>query len=182
VIDHRRALTSALVLSLLACGGEDDDAGVVRGRGLQLAALPAATEAQVYDAALRAAFDVEPSLSLLLYPRRLPRTAGDAGGQPVPAEVVSALRRLGAVKGTCEPPDDASREAPRCPADLPGYVVRPSDVFRMAGDTVQLHLAAERYGTSGGGAQEALRFEKVYQLAQRQGAWRVVGEARAPEP
>ena len=62
----------------------------------------------------------------------------------------------------------------------PGYVVRASDVFRVAGDTVQLHLAAERYRTPQGDPQEALSFEKVYKLAARGDGWRVVGEARAP--
>jgi hypothetical protein len=189
VFRHRRAARAAALtglalapLAALACGGsEDADAGVVRGKGLQPAALPPAAEAQLYEAALRAAFELEPALSLLLHPRRLPRTAGQEGGAPVPAAVVSALRSRRAIRGTCEPPADSSREAPRCAAEAPGYLVRGSEPFRVAGDTVELHLAAERYSTAAGDKQEVLAFERIYRLAGSAGRWRVAGEARAPE-
>jgi hypothetical protein len=161
------------------CAGAEDDSGMVRGRGLVPAALPPAEEARVFEAAVGAAFEPGPELSLLLHPRRLPRTAGTAGGAPVPAPVAAALRERRVVRGGCEPPDDV-REPPTCTATLPGYVVRASDVFRAGGDTVQLHLAAERYRTAQGDPQEALRFEKVYRLARGDRGWRVVGEARAP--
>jgi hypothetical protein len=171
---------AALALAAAGCGGDDPNAGVVRGRGLQPAALPPAAEARVYMAALGAAFELGPSLSLLLHPRRLPRTAGLAGGDPVPAAVVAALQQRDVIRGRCEPPLDESREPPTCQAAGPGYVVRGSDVFRVAGDTVQLHLAAERYRTPNGDPQEALSFEKVYKLAGSGSAWQVVGEARVP--
>lgn len=174
------AATAALAAAAVACGGEDADANVARGRGLRPAALAADAEAAVYAAALGAAFDLEPSLSLLLDPRRLPRAAGLAGGDSLPGGVAAALERRRVVRGRCAPPVDESREPPTCQAAQPGYVVRGSDVFRAVGDTVQLHLAAERYRTPDGDPQEALTFEKVYRLVGSGGAWRVVGEARAP--
>ena len=168
-----------------ACGGSDDAANFARGRGLQPAGLAPPAQAEAYKAALGAAFDLEPALSLLLDPRQLPRDAGFGAGPPMPPAVVAELRRRGVVRGSCQPPLDTSagptrREAPPCEAADPGYVVRASDVFRVAADTVQVHLGAERYRTPTGGPQEALSFEKVYKLAARGGAWRVVGEARAP--
>lgn len=180
------AALAALAPLALACGGSDPDAGFVRGRGLRPAGLAPAAQAGVYAAALGAAFELEPALSLLLDPRQLPREGGFGAGPAVPAALVAELQRRGVVRGRCEPPVDSSsagpvrREAPRCAAEAPGYVVRASDVFRVAGDTVQLHLAAERYRTPRGDPQEALSFEKVYKLTARGDAWRVVGEARAP--
>jgi hypothetical protein len=172
----------ALLALLLACGADDGaDGDVARGRGLEAAALPAAAQAQVYEAVLRAAFEVEPSLTLLLDPRLLPRTAGLEGGQPVPAELVPALRRRGVLQGTCTPRSDAARPVPRCDARAAGYVVRFSDVFRVAPDSVQVYLAAERYDTPTSTAGEALQFEKVYQLVRQGDRWRVAQEARAPE-
>ena len=168
-----------------ACGGGDDAARYARGRGLQPAGLAPSAQAGAYTAALGAAFELEPALSLLLDPRQLPRDAGFGAGPPMPPAVVAELRRRGVVRGSCQPPLDTSagptrREAPPCEAADPGYVVRASDVFRVAADTVQVHLGAERYRTPNGGPQEALAFEKVYKLAARGDAWRVVGEARAP--
>jgi hypothetical protein len=176
----RAAASVALAAALaMGCTGGDDDSDVARGRGLVPAALPPAEEARAFQAAVGAAFDPGPDLSLLLHPRRLPRAAGTAGGEPVPAAVAAALRERRVVRGACEPPDDV-REPPTCTAELPGYVVRGSDVFRVAADTVQLHLAAERYRTAQGDPQEALRFEKAFKLARGEGGWRVVGEARVP--
>jgi len=178
----RATLPGVALLGFLAlgCAEPDPNASAARGRGLQPAALPPAAEAGVYEAALRAAFELEPALLLLLHPRRLPRSAGLAGGDPVPPAVATALRERRVVRGSCEPPLDESREPPSCAAAGPGYVVRGSDVFRVAPDTVQLHLAAEQYQTPTGDPQEALTFEKVYKLVPRGDAWRVVGEARVP--
>jgi len=172
----------ALLALSLACGPDDGGEGdVARGRGLEAAALPAAARAQVYEAVLRAAFEVEPSLTLLLDPRLLPRTAGLEGGQAVPADLAPALRRRGVVQGTCTPRSDEGQPVPRCDARAAGYVVRFSDVFRVAPDSVQVHLAAERYDTPTSTTVEALRFEKVYQLVRQGDGWRVAQEARAPE-
>jgi hypothetical protein len=62
-----------------------------------------------------------------------------------------------------------------------GYIIRGSDVLRVAGDTVELYFAAERFGPATGQRPEALRFEKIYQLVGRGTEWRVVREARSPE-
>ena len=182
---HHRWSTGAVLCALLlaGCQGEDttgDD--VARGGGLRPAALPAAAQARVYEAATRAALEVGPSLTLLMHPRLLPATAGYTGGQPVPPEVERALRERGIVRGTCETPTDTARpkRTPTCEARAPGYVVRFSDVFQLGPDSVQVYFAAERYDTPASGAHEVLRLEKAYQLAKRGGTWRVVREARVP--
>lgn len=133
------------------------------------------------EAAVRASFDVGPDLVLLLHPRRLPRTAGYEGGDPVPPELVRALLERGVVRGTCEPQRDAPRNTPRCDVPQAGYIIRGSDVLRVAADTVELYFAAERFGPATGQRPEALRFEKIYQLVGRGAAWRVVREARSPQ-
>jgi hypothetical protein len=177
---HRRIIGAVLPAVLLASCQREGNAGrdVARGRGLQVATLPAATRARVYEAAARASFDPGPSLTLLLHPRLLPSTAGYAGGQPVPADVAAALRQRAVVRGTCEPPADDARRTPTCTARTPGYVVRFSDIFQSGPDSVQVHFAAERYDTPTSGAHEVFRFERVYQLVNRRGTWRVVREAR----
>ena len=180
---HRRLVGVPLLalLPLAACrpaGHADGD--VVRGRGLRVAALPVDSRARIYEAALGAAFELGPSLTLLLDPRLLPRTAGLAAGETMPAELAAALRRRAIVRGVCQPPTGGARRTPRCDARAPGYVVRFSDVFRVAPDSVQVHLAAQRYDTRNSGPSEALRFEKVFQLVGREDAWRAVREARVP--
>jgi hypothetical protein len=179
----RSCARAAILAAPLACGpAEPSDANVARGRGLQRVALPAPAEASVYDAAARAAFDVAPDLVLLVHPRRLPRTAGYEGGDSLSASLVQALRERGVVRGTCEPVRDAPRNTPRCPAQRPGYVVRASDVLRVSRDTVEMYFAAERFAPATGPKPEALRFEKIYQLVGGGTAWRVVREARVPDP
>jgi hypothetical protein len=132
----------------------------------------------IYDAALREAFDVGPGLTLLLDPRFLPRTKGLGPGTPVPKELVDALRRQGVVQGICQSPAGESREAPKCEAANPGYIVRLSDVFRVRGDSVQLHVAVDQYNTETSAAAPALRFEKAYQVVGRGTSWRVVRQGR----
>ena len=178
---RRWCLGAALVgASLAGCvGAGDAGRDVVRGRGLVVAALPPATEARVDEAVFGAAFERGPGLTLLLHPRRLPRTAADTGASPVPAALAAALRERGVVRGSCEPPPD-ERDTPRCDAAAAGYVVRVSDPFRVAGDTLQVYLAAARFAPLTGPKPEALRLEKVYQLVEARGRWRVVGEARDP--
>ena len=173
----------ALALSLAsACGGSDaDDANVARGRKLAPAPLAPAAEASVYDAAVRASFDMSPDLVLVLHPRRLPRTAGYEGGDPVPAALVQALRDRGVVRGVCEPKHEAPRDTPRCPGPQAGYVVRASTPFKASGDTIQINFAAEAFAAEKGARPQALRFEKIYQLVGSGSAWRVVREARVKE-
>jgi len=180
-LSHHRRIRVAVLAGLLSagCGGGDDaEKDVSRGRGLQVAALPAEARTRVYAAAVGAAFDVGPSLTLLLDPRLLPRTAGLVGGQPLDAAVAGALRKQGVVKGTCEPPTEGTRETPRCEAPAAGYVVRFSDVFQLGPDSMQVHLRAQQYDTPGSGAHAALEFEKAYQVVRRGGTWRVAREAR----
>lgn len=182
-MDARRwcvCVAAALAAPLAGCGGADEaDRDVTRGRGLAVAALPAATEARIDEAVLGAAFERGPDLTLLLHPRRLARTAADTGAAPVPAALVTALRERGTIRGTCEPPAE-ERDTPRCDAAGAGYVVRVSDVFRAGPDTLQVYLAAARFAPRSGPKPEALRLEKVYQLVEQGGRWRVVGEARGP--
>jgi hypothetical protein len=178
---HRRRLAAPVVLlalALAACKGSDADAKVARGRRLAVVHLRDDAEAAIYRAAVGASFDVGPSLTLLVHPRRLPRTAGLAGGDSLSPGLLSALRERGVVQGSCETP--GGRDTPRCTAPAAGYVIRGSDVFRGAGDTVQFYFAAERYATPASGPQDALRFEKIYQLVPRGNEWRVAREARAP--
>jgi hypothetical protein len=165
---------------LIGCGSAgDEERNVARGRGLRPATLSEEAQVALYRAAIAASFEPGPGLTVLLHPRRLPRTAGLEGGAPVPQSLLTRLRAAGVVQGSCEPP--GTRDTPQCAAPAAGYVVRGSDVFRAAGDTVQFHLAAERYATPTSGPQEALRFEKIYQLVPRGSDWRVAREARAPQ-
>jgi hypothetical protein len=173
----------ALLLSFaLACAsGAPDDSNVARGRGLKLATLPPAAEAAVYDAAVHASFDVDPSLVLFAHPRLLPRTAGYDGGDSMPAALVQALRARGVVRGVCEPKHEAARDTPRCAGPQAGYVIRASPVVQAGRDTLQINFAAEAFAAETGARPPALRFEKIYQLVGGGTAWRVVREARVHE-
>lgn len=182
-LSETRAPWALLVLVAFACSsGEPDDSSIARGRGLKPASLPVAAEAAVYDAATRAAFDVGPGLVLLIHPLKLPRTAGYTGGDSVAADLITALRRRNVVSGTCTPQRDAPRNTPRCPINMPGYIVRASDILRVAADTVEIYYSAERFGAATGQRPEALRFEKIYQLVGSGTNWRVAREARVKEP
>lgn len=173
----------ALALSLaMACGGSDaDDANIARGRKLKPAPLPPAAEASVFDAAVRASFDISPDLVLRIHPRRLPRTAGYEGGDAVPPALVQALRERGLVRSVCEPKHEAPRDTPRCAGPQAGYVVRASSPFQASGDTIQINFAAEAFAAETGARPQALRFEKIYQLVGSGSTWRVVREARVKE-
>lgn len=171
----------SLLSVLVACGGGDDDSNVARGRKLAVAPLPPAAEASVFDAAVRASFDMSPDLVLMLHPRRLPRTAGYDGGDPVPAPLVQALRDRGVVRAVCEPKHEARRDTPRCAGPQAGYVVRASTPFKASGDTLQINFAAEAFAAEKGPRPQALRFEKIYQLVGSGSTWRVVREARVRE-
>jgi len=175
----RRLVIAAIFAA--ACGPAADDSNVARGRGLQPANLPPSAEAGIYDAAVRAAFDVGPDLVLRAHPRRLARTEGYDGGDSLPSDLLRALRSRGVVRGSCNPMRDAPRNTPRCSGPEAGYVIRASDVFRVAGDTVQIYFSAERFGAATGPRPEALRFEKAYQLVGSGDAWRVIREGRVHE-
>src|SRR4051812_17376042 len=157
---HWRVLLPAVSIGLLvvACSGDDEsDARIVRGHGRQVMSLRDDSKVALYRAAIAASFETGPGLTVLLHPRKLPRTAGIAGGDSVSASLVKALREAGVVAGTCEPP--GGRDTPRCDAPAAGYVIRGSDVFHGTADTVEFNFSAERYATPRSGPQEALRFE-----------------------
>src|SRR5215467_9559467 len=163
-----------------ACGG--DDSSVLRGHGLSVAALSPEAQGDVYDAAARAAFDLnEPTQSLLFDRRGLPRTVGLAPADTWPPSVEAELRKRGSIKGVCEPPITASRKTVRCTAVLPGYVVRFSPVFAMAGDTVEVYLFAQNYDNATSGYTAPLRFERAYQVVRDGDSWRAAREGRIPK-
>ena len=169
-----------VMLSLLAsgCGKGAPEDSYVRGHGVQVAKLPVAAESQIVEASIRAAFDVDPALTLRVHPRRLPRSAGDSGGAPVASGLTRLLRERGVVLGTCEPVRSSPRDTPRCSGPEAGYIIRVSDVFAISRDTFELYFGVEKFGASTGLKPEALRFEKVYQLVREGQRWRVVREGR----
>ena len=168
----------AFLAAAAACTEKPVDDGFVRGPGLKTTQLPVPARVAIYDVALRSAFDVGPGLILMLDPRYLPRTSGLGPGTPVPKPLTDALRQAGIVRGTCTPPAAESREAPVCEASGPGYIVRFSDIFRMRGDSVQVHVAVERFNTSTSAKSEIMRFEKAYQVVGKGTTWRVVRQGR----
>jgi hypothetical protein len=147
-----------------------------------VAALSPQDQAGVYDAAARAAFDLnDPNLSLLFDRRALPRTVGLAAADTWPDQVAAELRRRGSVKGACEPPITASRKTVKCSAALPGYVVRFSPVFAMNGDTVEVYVFAQNYDNASSGYSPPLRFERAYQVVRSGDGWRAAREGRIPK-
>lgn len=169
---------AALGISTAACTEQEPDDGYLRGSGLKVAPLPVEARVVIYDAAVREAFDVGPGLVLRLAPQYLPRTTGLTGGAAVPKALVTALRERGVVKGECASLPGSERGAPVCDAPEPGYIVSFSEIFRRGGDTVEVHLAAERYNTPTSAALELMRFEKAYQLVGKGTTWRVARAGR----
>ena len=161
---------------LVACG--EDVSKYARGRGLEVAQLSAAERAKIYAASLGGAFDLDPGLSLMVDTTMLTRVGGEAPGGALGADVRAALRGTGVTKGECAPQRRAPTRTPVCRTDVPGYVVRFSDVFAMTGDSVQTHLLADRYDTPATGEHNRFRIEQAYQLVRRKGSWRVVRKAR----
>lgn len=161
---------------LLACG--EDTSRYARGRGLDIAQLPASDRAAIYVAALGGSFDLDPGLSLLVDTAMLTRTSGERPGGALGTDVRAALRNTGVTKGECVPQRRAPTRTPVCRAEMPGYVVRFSDVFSMAGDSVQTHVFAERYDTPSTGEHNRFVIEQAYQLVRRDGSWRAVRKAR----
>ena len=172
------ALLAIAVVSSTACTKEDSS---VRGRGLSVATLPPASQAHVYEAAVRASFEVDDqALSLLLDPRELPRDVGLAASTRLPDAVAAELRQRGVTKGTCEPPT-VPKGVPVCTAALPGYVVRFSPVFAIKGDSVQVYVYVQKYDIAGGEKSDRLRFERAYQVVKRGSEWKAVREGRVPK-
>jgi hypothetical protein len=175
-----KPLALSLITALAACGASDSND--VRGRGMTIASLSPTEQAQVYEAAARAAFDADnPSLSLLIDARLLPRTNGLATAGQLSDTVVSELRRVGVTKGTCEPELQGTRGTARCAAALPGYVLRFSPVFSLGADSTQVYVYAQKYDTPSSGISETLRFERAYQVVRRGGGWKAVREGQVPK-
>ena len=176
-----RIVTVALAANVaVLCGG--DDSSIVRGHGLPEATLSPNDQGGVYDAAARAAFDLsDPTQSLLLDRRSLPRTVGLAAGVRWPEGVAAEMQKRGSIKGTCEPPITGSRGTVRCSAERPGYVIRFSPVFAMAGDTVEVYLFAQNYDNAASGNSAPLRFERAYQVVRSGDGWRAAREGRIPK-
>jgi hypothetical protein len=174
---------SLLVSALLACSGADEGPPAFRGPGLKVAPLAVAQQAAVNAVAVSAAFNPDPSLSLLLDPVYLPRSEGTAGGTAVPQGLIARMREQGTVRGTCQPARDSTRTVPLCPAALPGYVVRFSEILSLGGgtDSVQVYLAATRYRHEAKAPAELLSFERAYRIARTRSGWRVLSEARIPK-
>lgn len=176
------ACGSALLLAACVAACEPDDSNIVRGRRLALAVLAPAEQAHVYEAAARASFQVDdPSLSLLLDRRLLPRTTGLAAAGEAPPSVATEMRRRAVIRGTCEPPLSGTTGTARCNASLPGYVVRFSPVFAITPDSVQVYLYAQKYDVPGAPPSETLRFERAYQVVKHDGAWNAVREGHVPK-
>jgi hypothetical protein len=176
-----RNLLAITALCLASACTSDEGPRVARGRGLVPAQLSATEQAQIYRAAVASAFDLGPGLVLQLHPRLLPREAGVAGGDSMPAAVIQAMRRAGTIAGVCEPDSTPRGQLPRCDATTAGYIVRYSDVLRIADDSVQVYLSAEQYTVPGAPPQQVFQFEKAYQIAKQNGRWRVKREGRVPQ-
>lgn len=171
----------ALVLAFLVAGCVTEEPTEFRGRGLKSATLAPETQALVYEVAARAAFTVDdPALSLLLDPRVLPRASGYGPGPAMSDSVRRALRARHVTKGLCEGLPEGARKTLRCSAPVPGYVVRLSEVLSLGPDSVEVYLYAQTYDPLHSGATQALRFERVYQIARRGRRWVAVREGRMP--
>jgi hypothetical protein len=161
-------------------GCTSDGTNVVRGKGLALATLPAESQAKVYQAAVKGAFDVDESLSLLLDSRLLPRGVGLAPEGRMTDTVAAELRRIGLTRGTCEPPLQGVKGPPHCAAALPGYVVRFSPVFKLGGDSTQVYVYVQKYDTPNSDPSQTMNFERAYQIVHRGDAWSAAREGRVP--
>jgi hypothetical protein len=150
---------------------------------LRSADLPASVRADVYRAALAAAFDLsDPTLTLLLDPRLLPRTAAVGPEDRMPAPVIAAMRERSSVLGTCEPPINGARKAPRCDARGPGYVVRFTEALRLPPDSVLVYLEVRRFDLPSAAGGHYFRFERAYEIISAGDGWRAAREGRIADP
>lgn len=176
------ARTISLVVVLLAACVASEDDHFVRGHNLRVASMTADARIAVYKAALGAAFDLrDPSLTLLLDRRKLPRVGGMAEEGRLSGPVANGLRDRNVVQGDCEPPITTSRKTPVCTARGPGYIVRFSDVLARGGDSVEVYLAVQKFDTPSTSGTESLRFERAYQLARHGDSFEPTQEARVHE-
>lgn len=177
---RRSIVSAAALLAFCTACAKDEGPIQVRGAGLQVAALDVPQQAVVNAAALRGAFDPDPNLSLLADPVYLPRTAGRVGGGSVAPALIARMKKNGTVRGTCQTPREGPKAVPVCPAALPGYVVRFSEIFQIGTDSVEVYVAATRYRRAPKEPAEVLTFERAYQLVRSKGEWLVMREARLP--
>ena len=170
-------------VALLACSGSDEGPPAFRGPGLKVAPLEVNQQAAVNAVVVNAAFNPDPSLSLLLDPVYLPRSEGVSGGTPVAPALIARMRQQGTIRGTCQPSRDSTRTVPLCPAALPGYVIRYSEILGLGGgtDSLQVYLAATRYRHEPKAPAELLSFERAYRVGRVRNGWRVLSEARIPK-
>ncbi len=166
-------------LMAAACGDEAAESPASRGYGLGSADMAAQQQAAAYAAALREAFNLEPSLVLLADPLALPRDREAAPSERLADDVLAALRATGTIQGTCEPADREVR-VPVCDANQAGYVIRFSEPFEVAPDTVQLFLTAGTFRPSRDTMvyQPPFQLEQRYTMARRGNAWTVASKAR----
>jgi hypothetical protein len=177
----RSVRVSALAIALVSSAGCTKEDSSVRGRGLSVATLPPASQSRIYEAAVRASFEVDDqALSLLLDPRELPRDVGLTASTRLPDGVAAELRDRGVTKGLCEPAT-VPKGVPVCKAALPGYVVRFSPVFALGKDSVQVYVYVQKYDVPGGEKSDRLRFERAYQVVKRGDVWKAVREGRVPK-
>lgn len=175
----RRAACVAIVIA--ACSGHGGTSSPNdRGAGLAVENLSADQQAAAYAAALSGAFDLGPQLVLLLDPAVLPRQRGSESSDSLPAAVARALASRGVIQGLCTAAPSPSRDAPICHAQSAGYKVQFSPVFRLARDTAQVYLVAERFrpASESAGYQPPLQFEQRYALVRAGQRWRIVREER----
>lgn len=173
---------AGIASGLTACDAPPPPTDVARSAGLPVAKLSLPAQVAVYEAAVRAAFDVGPDLYLVAHHRRLPRGAGTDGGDSLPAALGEALRQAGTVRGLCDPVRDGDQRAPRCPAATSGYIIRATEIFQGGGDTLRLNLHSELYAAASGPGQEPFAFEMAYKVVPRgDGRFRVVAEGRVRE-
>ena len=175
-------LTVAAAAAASACGCANPEPDY-RGKGLNVDSLSTADMVGVYRATLAGAFDLrDPSLSILVDPVLLPRSATLAGGDTMQAGVLAALRQGNVVQGLCKVPLHATKMPLVCRAERAGYVVRFSPPYALGPDSVQVHLAVQQYAIPNGKAEVRLRFERAYYVARRAQEWRSIREARLPLP
>lgn len=178
----RASATAACVAMLVAAcsgaGGRSSPSD--RGAGLEVEHLSADQQASVYATALSGAFDLGPSLVLLLDPATLPRQRGAQPSDSLPTAVTRALASRGTIQGSCASAPASPHQAPICKAQTAGYKVQFSPVFRLSRDTVQVYLVAERYrpASDTAGYQPPLEFEQRYALVRAGRQWRVAREER----
>ena len=176
------SLLAGLASVVVSCKAPAPAADESRSGGLGVAELPLPVQVAVYEAAVRAAFDVGPDLFLVAHHRRLPRGAGTAGGDSLPPTLGEALRQAGTVRDLCDPVRDGDQRAPRCPVEKSGYIVRATEIFQGGGDTLRLNLHSELYAAASGPGQEPFAFEMAYKVVPRgDGRFRVVAEGRVRE-